>query len=56
MIGINTITNSLGNDKDITNLLPKPKIVVSPWKKNDLFLLIFMKYNNHKNGSKMQYL
>lgn len=33
MIGINTITNSFGNNKDITNLPPKPKIVVSPWNK-----------------------
>ena len=41
MMGINTITNSLGNDKDITNLPPQPKKIISPWKKNDLFLLIY---------------
>lgn len=33
MIGINTITNSLCNDKDITNLPPQPKKIISPWKK-----------------------
>ena len=30
-IGVNTITNSLGVDKETTKILPKPTKIISPW-------------------------
>ncbi len=31
MIGVNTITNSLGVDKETTKILPQPTKIISPW-------------------------
>lgn len=30
-IGVNTITNSLGVDKETTKILPQPTKIISPW-------------------------